>query len=96
MVFVSSISVLEIEIKSMLGKLEALETLLDDITFAGLKSLAFDIDHAEALKQFPGLSRHGPFDRMLLAQAKTEKHTFITADSIILKQNIDFVVNARQ
>lgn len=95
-VYVSSISVLEIRIKAMLGKLRAPEALLEAITLAGLKSLSFTMEHAEALGHFPALSKHDPFDRMLLAQAKVEGFTFLTADGVLLDQGIDFLVNARQ
>ena len=98
-VYASSISVLEVRIKAMLGKLEAPETLLADITSAGLKSLPFTMEHAEALKHFPALSKHDPFDRMLLAQAKAEEFVFITSDTILLSQSsqkFGFLVDARQ
>jgi PIN domain nuclease of toxin-antitoxin system len=95
-VYASSISVLEIRIKVMLGKLEAPDKLLDAISSAGLKTLSFSMEHADALSYFPDLSRHDPFDRMLLAQAKTEGFVFLTSDGILLGQGIDYVVDARQ
>lgn len=95
-VYASSISVLEIRIKTMLGKLEAPDNLLDAITSAGLKTLSFTMEHADALSYFPDLSRHDPFDRMLLAQAKTEGFVFLTSDGILLSQGIDYVVDVRQ
>jgi PIN domain nuclease of toxin-antitoxin system len=95
-VYASSISVLEIRIKAMLGKLKAPETLLKDINAAGLKSISFTMEHAEALNHFPALSKHDPFDRMLLAQAKVEELTFLTSDTVLLSQSIDFLVDARR
>jgi PIN domain nuclease of toxin-antitoxin system len=95
-VYASSISVLEVRIKELLGKLEAPETLLDDIKAAGLKNIAFTMEHADAIKKFPSLSRHDPFDRMLVAQAQTEGLTLLTSDSILLGLKVDFIVNARQ
>ena len=80
----------------MLGKLEVPETLLDDLAVAGIKNLSFTTDHAEALRHFPALSRHDPFDRMLLAQASSERYSFLTADNILIGQGLDFVLDARK
>ena len=95
-VYASSISVLEIRIKEMLGRLKAPETLLEDMVAASLKNLSFTADHADAIRFFPSLSRHDPFDLMLLAQAQTERLTFLTSDKILLNMEIGFIVNARQ
>lgn len=95
-VYASSVSVLEIRIKEMLGKLEAPDVLLDAIASAGLKNLSFAMEHAEALSYFPDLSRHDSFDRMLLAQAKTEGLILLTSDGILLSQGIDYVIDVRQ
>ncbi|MHB1865045.1 MAG: type II toxin-antitoxin system VapC family toxin [Candidatus Saccharimonadales bacterium] len=92
----SSVNVLEIRIKSMLGKLEAPVSLLSDIESAGLNNLPFGSDHADAITQFPNLAKHDPFDRMLLAQAKAEGMQLLTSDRILLKLNLDFILNARQ
>jgi PIN domain nuclease of toxin-antitoxin system len=94
-VYASSISVLEIRIKELLGKLKAPDELLEAITLAGLKNLSFSVEHAEALSHFPDLSRHDPFDRMLLAQAKTERIIILTSDGILLSQGIDYVVDVQ-
>ena len=95
-VYASSVSILEINIKAMLGKLEAPETLLEDLVVAGIKDLSFTTEHAEAVKQFPALTKHDPFDRMLLAQANTEGLSFLTADNILINQGLTFVVDARK
>ena len=94
-VYVSAVSILEIQIKTMLGKLKSSITLLDDIESAGLKSVPFNMEHAEAISIFSNLSKHDPFDRMLLAQAKVEGFLFLTSDRLLLDQNIAFVINAR-
>ena len=95
-VYVSSVSILEIRIKTMLGKLVSKEDLLDDVAAAGLKNLPFDTSHANAISKFPNLSKHDPFDRMLLAQAQVEGTSFLTSDTILLGLNLPFVVNARK
>lgn len=66
MVYVSSIIILGNQIKTMLGKLESSSNLLVDILTAGLKSLSFSTKQSLALKNFPVLRKHDPFDQMLL------------------------------
>ncbi len=79
-VFVSAASVWEIEIKRALGKLEAPEDLLPAIEEADFGSLPMTAAHALLAGRLP---RHhdDPFDRMLVAQAMTEKLLFMTADA---------------
>lgn len=80
-VFVSSVSVWEIAIKSRLGKLEVdAETLVAKLEAAGLKELYVTYRHAIATGKLPRL--HGdPFDRLLVAQAIIEPMRFLTADA---------------
>lgn len=80
----------------MLGKLEAPETLLMDIESAGLKSVAFTMRHADAMRIFPNLSKHDSFDRMLLAQAQADGMSFLTSDRFLIDQNIGFLLDARK
>lgn len=94
-VYVSSITVFETVIKSMLGKLEAPTNFRESIESKGFKLLSFEAVQAEAVQEFVSLVRHDPFDRMLLAQAKTEGLAFLTADQMLLDLNLDFVVDAR-
>lgn len=78
-VFLSIISVWEIAIKVMLKKLK-----LDIPITKILKNLEFEIlpiklDHVLALLKLPPIHKD-PFDRMLVAQAKSEKLTLLTDD----------------
>ncbi|HVC36454.1 MAG TPA: type II toxin-antitoxin system VapC family toxin [Candidatus Dormibacteraeota bacterium] len=84
-VYASSVNILEIRIKTMLGKLQSEDSLAEDISAAGLKSLSFDIKHADALTLFPTLRKHDPFDRMLIAQSQVESMVLITSDNVLLK-----------
>lgn len=95
-VYVSSVNILEIRVKSMLGKIEASEDLLNDIATAGLKTLSFDVTHADELTKFPDLNKHDPFDRMLLAQAQLEGMMLLTADTFLLRLGLPYIVDARK
>ena len=92
--FISSISILEIVIKTMNGRLD-FPSKVDEIT-ESLKAeyINFDQIHANGLKDFPTLSKHDPFDRMLLSQAKTENLMLLTSDEVLLSFGYDFVVDS--
>ena len=83
-VFVSAAVAWEIEIKAALGKLRAPSDLLNQLAAANFQELPITIAHALAIKQLPNLHRD-PFDRIMLAQAKTAGLTFVTADPEVLQ-----------
>jgi PIN domain nuclease of toxin-antitoxin system len=77
---VSSASVWEIAIKRSLGKLTAPDDLPDRIADAGFAWLPVSPVHAWQVRDLP--AHHGdPFDRLLVAQALTERLPIITADA---------------
>jgi PIN domain nuclease of toxin-antitoxin system len=77
--FVSAASAWEISIKRSLGKLKAPEDLQKAMAASYFQPLPITIHHALAAG---GLPRHhaDPFDRMVIAQAKTEGLTLLTHD----------------
>lgn len=83
-VYSSPISLVELRIEQMLGRLEVQEGLLEAIRAAGIRELPFLDEHAEGLLTFPELQRHDPFDRMLLAQASARGVPLITSDRVLL------------
>lgn len=95
-VYASPISIVEIRIKTMLGKLQSQSDLLEDIEKSGVEILDFSAEQAENVQSFPQLMRHDPFDRMLLSQALAEDLLFITADTMLLKLGLSYVIDARQ
>ena len=93
---VSAISVAELEVKAMTGKLPAPEGLAQRFREQGVLVEAFDDHAAEQLRRFVTLAKHDPFDRMLLAQASSRIGTiFYTADSVIAEIGLDWVVDCR-
>jgi PIN domain nuclease of toxin-antitoxin system len=79
LVFVSSVSAWEIEIKREVGKLKApgdLETQLRQNRFT---ELPLHLRHVQTLRALPTLHRD-PFDRMLVAQAIADNLTLVTSD----------------
>jgi len=82
-VFVSAASIWEVSIKAALGKLSADPSqLLAEIEPAGFHILPVTGDHAAAVALLPAL-HNDPFDRMLVAQAKTEPLLLVTNDSAL-------------
>jgi len=82
-VFVSAASVWEVSIKVALGKLEADPSeLLAAIEPAGFVLLPITGLHAAAVATLPLLHRD-PFDRMLVAQARTEPLILLTNDTVL-------------
>ena len=85
-VYFSSASVWEIAIKNRLGKLPvAPEQAKDEFLRAGFSELMISSDHAIAVNRLadPDTENKDPFDRILIAQAKTEQMRLITADEKI-------------
>ena len=95
-VHVSAATVWELTIKTMLGKLDLPPDLDDVLTSQGLVSLPVTGAHASAVRDFPAIARHDPFDRLLVAQAAREGLTLVTADRVLLALELPFVADARQ
>lgn len=97
-VHVSAASVWEIAIKTELGKLEVPDDLLERIEQAGLVQLPVTGEHSWATRTVTGLPHRDPFDRLLLAQARLERLTLVTADRALLAADLGAgptVVDAR-
>ena len=83
-VFVSAASIWEVSIKAALGKLTAdLAALLAEIEPAGFRLLPVTGEHAAAVARLPRVHAD-PFDRMLVAQAKTEPLLLLTNDAALV------------
>jgi PIN domain nuclease of toxin-antitoxin system len=90
-VWVSAVTAWEIVIKTALGRLTMREPLdlalpraLERSRFQGL---SITMDHALAVRSLPHHHRD-PFDRMLVAQARSERLTVVTSDSIFERYGI--------
>lgn len=92
----SAVSILEVTIKVMLGRLHVPQPVAQAARAAGLQEMAFTAAHAQGLTRFPAMARHDPFDRMLLAQADAEERWLLTADRALLGLGLDLVIDARE
>lgn len=89
-VFVSPVSVFELELKTAIGKLqmrasvrETVDSLLDE----GAEMLDFDRESAHRLANLPLLHRD-PFDRMLICQAIEHGCILVTDDAVVRRYPI--------
>lgn len=85
-VLVSAVTIWEMAIKVAVGKLELpgvdLAHLDELITACGFRELHVTAKHATGVATLP-LHHADPFDRLLLAQARIEKATFVSADPAV-------------
>lgn len=79
-VLVSAASVWEIAIKRSLGKLDIEDRWPRALTRLGFDQCPVTAEHAAAVEALPWLHRD-PFDRLLVAQARLEQATLVTADA---------------
>jgi PIN domain nuclease of toxin-antitoxin system len=79
LIFVSAASIWEMIIKKTLGKLKAPDDVEEVLKENNFKELPITVQHSIAVGYLPNYHKD-PFDRMLVAQAKCEKLTLITAD----------------
>lgn len=80
MQIVSAESIWEISIKQRLGKLTAPPDLLSVIRKLDAEIMPITAEHAHAAVSLP-LHHGDPFDRLLIAQARLEGLTIMTADA---------------
>ncbi|MGH2860720.1 MAG: type II toxin-antitoxin system VapC family toxin [Solirubrobacteraceae bacterium] len=93
-VHVSAATVWELTIKTMLGKLTVPAELTKRLLEQGLELLSITAAHAEAIREFPELIRHDPFDRLIVAQASCARLRLLTADHVLLELRRDFILDA--
>ena len=79
-VFISAVSLWEIWLKESLGKLRLPVDFEAKMAAEPFESLPLAATHARQVALLPWHHRD-PFDRMLVAQARTEKLILLTADS---------------
>jgi len=87
---VSAASVWEISIKQAAGRLDAPDDLQDALAANDFGTLAITGDHAITAGRLP-LHHSDPFDRMLIAQARTENLTLVSVDNRFSKYEVDLL-----
>lgn len=91
---VSAASIWEIAIKTSIGKLRVRGNVPVALAKSRFKELPIRFGHALSVSGLP--PHHGdPFDRILIAQAREEKMTLVTADATIRRYDVDTLDPAR-
>lgn len=90
--FISAATVWELQIKESLGKLNlrtSVKTLVEEqLDLNGLNLLPVSLANIWALSKLP--RHHGdPFDRMLVAQARCEGMSIVSADKIMREYPVE-------
>ncbi|MET0522407.1 MAG: type II toxin-antitoxin system VapC family toxin [Jiangellaceae bacterium] len=88
-VYVSAATIWEVAIKQAIGKLQP-DDLPERIRDSGFSLLDITADHGMAAARLP-LHHRDPFDRMLIAQAKSEHLTLVTRDPMVTKYDLDIL-----
>jgi PIN domain nuclease of toxin-antitoxin system len=89
--YVSSISLAEIEIKKSMGKLEIADGYVANIIKSGFEPLHYRFEDVEFLGKLPFYHKD-PFDRMLIAQAISNKLTLLTSDKILKSYDLRVII----
>lgn len=89
-VYISAASAWEIAIKASLGKLEAHASVAEASRDYGVLPLAISLEHADTVRHLPRHHRD-LFDRLLVAQALTERLTLVSKDPWIGRYNIQVI-----
>jgi PIN domain nuclease of toxin-antitoxin system len=92
--YLSAASSWEIAIKAALGKLQLPEPPEKYIPsrMEALDILGLPVEHAHALRVFALPPHHrDPFDRILIAQAQTEKLTILTGDRVFAAYDVETI-----
>lgn len=91
--YLSAASVWELSIKSSLKRLvlpaPAMEYVAEKVHL-GLRILSVEWAHAATVEGLP-FHHHDPFDRLLVAQAQTERLTIVTDDAVFRRYGVRVV-----
>ncbi len=85
---VSIVSFWEIAIKQSLGKLDIKGDVTDEVRRRSIPIIPIEIAHVDAVRGLP-FHHRDPFDRMLIAQARVEGLTILTADRNFAAYDVD-------
>jgi PIN domain nuclease of toxin-antitoxin system len=85
--FVSAVTIFEIAVKSALGKLSVTGDVETQALEADCIPLPVTWAHGRDVGRLP-FHHHDPFDRLLIAQARVEGLTLVTANRVISKYDV--------
>jgi PIN domain nuclease of toxin-antitoxin system len=93
-VYFSPLSVFEISMKHMLGKLRLRHPLGELLAKHQFSSFPLRTEDALEVYSLSSLTRHDPFDRLILATAKTRGARLVTSDRKMLELGFDWILDS--
>ena len=90
-VYVSAATVWEAGIKQALGKLRGADDLVGRVRAQRLDELPIELSHAAVAAALPA-HHSDPFDRMLVAQARSEGLTLVTRDARLASYGVPLLL----
>jgi PIN domain nuclease of toxin-antitoxin system len=90
-VFFSSVSIAEISIKQLIGKMSFSSSILQLAKDSDLQELPFGIEAAVEVAAFSSLVGHDPFDRMIVASASSGHLNLLTSDRVMLSLGLGWI-----
>ena len=87
MVFISAASIWELRIKEALGKVKLPLDFAEVVQLQPFEKLSVTVAHAHAVKELP-LHHRDPFDRILIAQARSDGLTLLTRDQVVAQYDV--------
>lgn len=93
-IFYLPISVFEIIIKNMMGKIKLSQPLGELLQQLNFGSLPFTVEAALETYTLTSLIGHDPFDRMILATARANGAQLITSDRKMLELGFDWILDS--
>jgi PIN domain nuclease of toxin-antitoxin system len=94
-IYVSAVTIWEITIKKMSGKLKIEDGLLANVARSGFKELPISWENGYGIGELK-LPHGDPFDRLLLTQARQDQLTLVTMDRVLLKAQPALCLDARR
>jgi PIN domain nuclease of toxin-antitoxin system len=91
LVYVSAASAWEVSIKVAMGRIHLPAPFVEGVQASDFEELPVRFSHAKETEALPPL--HGdPFDRLLVAQARAERLTLVTADRKMEGYDVDLLL----
>lgn len=93
-VFCSSISLAELHIKSIKRKFDIEPVMAKLAIESGLQVLPFNQKDAIQVSSITSLTRHDPFDRLILATAISNRAKLLTSDRVMLSLGLSWIIDS--
>jgi PIN domain nuclease of toxin-antitoxin system len=95
-IYFSAVSLFEIVVKQMNGKLNLGTSVREFVEGLDARALPLRAEDALEVLSFPSLTRHDPFDRLIVATTQANGAKLVTSDSKMLNLGFDWILDSTQ